>query len=139
MFGFVVVADRTEQVAGQPLVLPKGEDTVLVFLRIGPVIALALAAVSGLGEDVFREAPTVGEKLQTVSGRGIGILLDAPPDPLFGKQPGDEGIVAFTVLHAVAARPGVGKEAGNFFAPLPGGNVSVVGENGFDDVGASLR
>ena len=134
LFGFVVVADGTQQVASQAPVLAKGEDAVLVFLRVGPVIADAQPAVGGLGNNIFREAQVVSEEAQAVASRGILVVLDTPADAFFGQQPGDEGVVAFTVLHAVAAWPGIGEKAGNFFAPLPGGNVGVVGKNGFDDL-----
>ena len=61
LFGLVVVADRTKQVAGQPAVLAEGEDSILLFLRVGPVVTQAQTAVGGLGKNVFRKALAVGE------------------------------------------------------------------------------
>ena len=121
----------------------EGEDGVLVFLRISPVVAQALPAVGGLRQDVFGEALAVGEEAQAMAGRGFLVFFDAPAEAFFGQQAGDEGapqgyilrgVLGFAVLHAVAARPGIGQEAGDFVAPLPGGDIRIIGEGGFADV-----
>jgi len=133
-FGFVVVADGTEHAAGQTPLFAKGDDGVLGFLRVGAVVAQATTPVGGLGENVFRETLAVGKEAQTMAGRGLVVFFDAPAESFFGEQAADEGVVGFTVLHAVAAGPGVGKKTGNFVAPLPRGDVGVVGKNRFGDV-----
>ena len=133
-FGFVVVADGAEHVAGQTTLFAEGDDGVLGFLRVGAVVAQATSAVGGLGEDVFRETPAVGKEAQTMAGRGLVVFFDTPAEPFFGEQAADEGVVGFTILHAVAARPGVGEKAADFVAPLPGGDVGVVSKNRFGNL-----
>ena len=133
-FGFVVVADGAEHAAGQTTLFAEGNDGVLGFLRVGAVIAQSASAVGGLGEDVFRETLAVGKEPQTMAGRGWLVFFNTPADAFFGQQAGYEGVVGFAVLHAVAARPGVGEELADFITPLPGGDVGVVGEDCFNDL-----
>lgn len=98
------------------------------LLRVGPVVAAALPAIGKCRDRVFGEAQAVGEETQAMAGEGFGVFINVPADTLFGQQAGNEGapqryfllgVVGFAVLDAVAARPGVGQEAGDFFAPIP--------------------
>ncbi len=60
------------------------------------------------------------------------------PRPSSASKPRNEGIVGFTILHAVAAWTGVGKKSANFVAPLPGSNVGIVGEDALEDLNHRL-
>ncbi len=93
LLGFVIVANRGETVAGQPLVLPESEDGVLVFLRVGSVVTDALPAIGGFRNDVLRNTLAVGKEPQAMAGRGFDIFFDTPTEAFFGQEPRDEGVV----------------------------------------------
>ena len=73
-----------------------------------------------------------------MAGRSIVVFFNAPAQAFFGEQARDEGVVGFLILHAVAARPGVGEKRAHFLAPLPRGEGRVCAEHCIGDLDDGL-
>lgn len=83
--GLVIVADGSEMVTGQPPLLPEGEHTVLIFLRVGTMKADTPPTIGRLRDEVFRNLLAIGKDAQAVAGRGFGIFLNTPAKTFFGE------------------------------------------------------
>lgn len=119
--------------------VPPVEERIALFLRAG--LMPADAAVCG-GVGVFGEAVATGKNSERVRrtggkvgrlalGRGLG---DAPAQAFFGQEPGDEGVVAFLVLHDHRARGEFGKPGVDAGIDPPAHVGRIGGEDFIDDL-----